>query len=120
MRVLVLLAFLLSARQDKPHAKVVALRGAKVYGGAGAAVEHAVILLEGGKIAAVGKDVQVPPEATVIELAGKVVVPGLIDAASRLFLEPGDRGPGSAEQSVLDSIDRYQELYKEALEQGVT
>jgi imidazolonepropionase-like amidohydrolase len=121
MRVLVLLALALPLlRQDKPHPKVTAIRGAKVYTGVGAALEHATILIEGTRISAVGKDVAVPPEATIIEAAGKVVIPGLIDPASRLFLEPGDRGPGSAEQTVIDSLDRYAELYREALEQGVT
>jgi imidazolonepropionase-like amidohydrolase len=123
MRVLVLLtlaapAFLIA--QDKPHPKITAIRGAKIYTGVGAPLDHGVLLIEGGKISAAGKETAIPPEATVLDAAGKVVVPGLIDAASRLFLEPGDRGAGSAEHSVLDSIDRFQELYKEAVEQGVT
>lgn len=125
MRFLVLLAIALPtvptlAAQDKTHPKILALKGAKVYPGSGAALEHAVVLIESGKIAALGKDVQIPPEATVVDLSGKVLVPGFIDAASRLFLDPGDRGPGSAEQSVLDSVDRFQDLYKEVVEQGVT
>ena len=123
MRVLVLLALALpsvSFGQEKAPPKILALRGARVYTGAGPALEHATILIENGKFTAVGKDIAVPPEAVVIELAGKVIVPGLIDSASRLFLEPGDRGPGSAEQNVIDALDRTSELPKEALEQGVT
>src|SRR6185436_8276549 len=99
---------------------VTVLRGAKVYTGAGAPIENAVLVLENGKIAAVGKDVPVPADARVIEVAGKTIIPGLIDPASRLFLPPGDRSPGSAEQTVLDALDLYQPDYREAVEQGVT
>lgn len=118
MRLLALvLALSLQAAEKSP---VTVLRGAKVYTGAGAPIEQAVIVLENGKIAAVGKDVPVPADARVIELAGKTVVPGLIDPASRLFLIPGERSPGSAEQNVIDGLDLYQRDYRDALEQGVT
>jgi imidazolonepropionase-like amidohydrolase len=124
MRVLVLLALALppaALGQEKGvPPRLLALRGAKVYPGSGPALEHSTILVENGRISAVGREIPVPPEATVVDASGKVIIPGLIDAASRLFLEPGDRGPGSAEQTSLDAIDRTSELYLEALEQGVT
>jgi len=82
--------------QDKATPPIV-LKGAKVYPGSGPALEGAVIVIENGRITAVGKDVPVPPTAQVLDLTGKVVIPGLIDAASRLFLPvEGDRSPGSA------------------------
>ena len=111
------LALSLQASEKSP---VTVLRGAKVYTGAGAPVESAVIVIDHGKISAVGKDVPVPADARVIDGTGKTVIPGLIDAASRLFLPPGERSPGSAEQSVLDALDLYQRDYREAVEQGLT
>ena len=118
MRLLALvLALSLQATEKSP---VTALRGAKVYTGTGAPIEGATVLIEGGRIAAVGKDIPVPADAKIIEAAGKTIVPGLIDAASRLFLPPGERSPGSAEQTVLDALDLYQRDYREAVEQGVT
>ena len=92
----------------------------KVYTGAGAPIENAVVLIENGRISAVGKDVAVPADARVIDATGKTVIPGLIDAASRLFLPPGEKSVGSAEQNVLDALDVYQPDYREAVEQGVT
>lgn len=43
-------------------------------------IDGGTVLIDGKKIAAVGKDVQVPAGAQVIDAAGKVVMPGLIDA----------------------------------------
>jgi imidazolonepropionase-like amidohydrolase len=119
MRVLAFL-LVLSFVQEKPQPKVLAYRSAKVYTGAGAPIEGATIIVANGKIADIGKDVAVPPDAKVVDVAGKVVIPGLIDAASRLFLPPGERSAGSAEHHVLDAIDLYQNDYREAVEQGVT
>lgn len=107
-------------RQDKPQPTVIAFRGAKVYLGTGAPIENATIVVSNGKIVDVGKEVAVPPDAKVVDVAGKVVIPGLIDAASRLFLPPGERSAGSAEHHALDAIDLYQGDYREAVGQGVT
>jgi imidazolonepropionase-like amidohydrolase len=43
-------------------------------------VESGTILIEGGRIVAVGKNVEIPEDAQVYDAAGKVVTPGLIDA----------------------------------------
>lgn len=118
-----LLAVLLAALvqvQDPPAAPV-ALKGAKVYPGGGPAIENAVILLENGRISAVGTDVTPPANAQILDLTGRVVIPGLIDAASRLYLRvDGDRSPGAPEQRVLDGIDPYLSDAAEARDQGVT
>jgi imidazolonepropionase-like amidohydrolase len=119
MRILALvLALAASPRQEKP--KPLVLRGAKVYTCAGAPLESGVLVLDGGKIAAVGKDAPAPADAVVLDLSGKVVIPGLVDAASQLLVEPAERGPGSAEHDVLDTVDLYPTGWREAREQGVT
>lgn len=69
----ILLAVSLQA-QDKSPAPVV-LKGAKVYPGAGPAIEGATVVIESGRIAAVGKDVPVPPAARTIDVTGRVVIP---------------------------------------------
>ena len=49
-----------------------------------------VVLVEGGKIAAVGpaSEVSVPADAQTIDLPGATLLPGLIDAHSHIFLHP--------------------------------
>ena len=49
-------------------------------------IEKATILIEGGIIKAVGQNIEVPGGAEVINLKGKYVTPGFIDAHSHLAM----------------------------------
>jgi len=57
-----------------------AIRGAKVVPVSGPPVENATIVISRGLIAAIGKDVAVPPEGWVIDGKGLTVYPGLFDS----------------------------------------
>jgi len=46
------------------------------------------VLVRGDKIEAVGSSVPTPADATVVDLPGKTVLPGLIEGHSHLFLHP--------------------------------
>ena len=78
----------LSLSRTVPAAKptgTVALTGARVVtmaGADGGVIEDATILIKGDRIAAVGPrgSVAIPAGATSVDLAGKTVVPGFIDA----------------------------------------
>ncbi len=59
-----------------------ALTNARVVVAPGRAIEGATVVIRNGRIAAVGAQVQVPTGAVVMDLAGRTVYPGLIDAAS--------------------------------------
>jgi len=64
-----------------------AITGATVHPVAGDPIEEGtVVIAEDGTISAVGADVDVPDEATVVDAEGRVVTPGLIDARTRLGL----------------------------------
>lgn len=60
------------------------IRGATVLTGTGAQLDGASILMENGKIVAVGKDIKIPYGAHVIDGTGKWVTPGIIDVHSHL------------------------------------
>ena len=100
-----------------PKPALVAIKARWIHPIAGPVIEHGVILLEGSKIAAVGKDVKVPADAEVIDLKDAHVMPGLIDPLSRLFLE---RGQGAPETSAADGLDRFDANAAGALQNGVT
>jgi imidazolonepropionase-like amidohydrolase len=59
------------------------LRGGKVFGPDGV-LTAADVLIRDDVIGEVGRQVEVPEAATVVELAGRVVLPGLIDAHTHL------------------------------------
>lgn len=65
---------------------VTALVGATVHTVSGADIPNGVVLIRGGKIAAVGAGVTVPPDATRIDLAGQHLYPSMIDADTNLGL----------------------------------
>lgn len=65
---------------DKPSGKI-ALTGARIVTMKGdEVVDGGTILIDGNRIAAVGKDVAVPADARRIDASGKTIVPGFIDA----------------------------------------
>ena len=69
--------------QAQPPAALVIEGGTLFDGNGGTPVANSVIIVEGDKIAQVGKKgIAYPPNAKVIDAGGKFVVPGLIDAKS--------------------------------------
>ena len=63
-----------------------AIRGATVHTLAGDPIEGGTVVLQDGRITAVGTDVEVPVGASVIDASGLHVYPGMLDAFSRLGL----------------------------------
>src|SRR2546422_1055799 len=71
-------------------APVVALTHVRVIDGTGAApAEDQTVVIDHGKIAAVGAGVKTPAGATVIDLAGHTVIPGLVGMHEHLFYPSG-------------------------------
>ncbi|MGD1069273.1 MAG: amidohydrolase family protein [Bryobacteraceae bacterium] len=58
------------------------------------------ILFENGKISAIGEKVLVPPGATVVDGAGKYVMPGIIDCHSHIMIEAVNEGSVSVSSMV--------------------
>jgi imidazolonepropionase-like amidohydrolase len=77
---LLLAAHGVAASACGPDSTAIAYTGATVWDGTGApAVPGSTILVDSGRIVAVGPDVEAPRGATVVPLAGKYVIPGLIE-----------------------------------------
>jgi imidazolonepropionase-like amidohydrolase len=58
---------------------VVAIVGATIFDGTGAAPSPGTVLIQDGRIAAVGSDVKVPRGAKIINARGKALLPGFFD-----------------------------------------
>jgi imidazolonepropionase-like amidohydrolase len=65
-----------------PQSQPVVLRGATIHTVTKGTIQNGMIVLDRGKITAIGTNVAVPPNAKVVDVAGKHIYPGLIDAYS--------------------------------------
>jgi imidazolonepropionase-like amidohydrolase len=89
--ILVLIAPAGTSAQRGSGGPVTAIVGARLVDGTGTApVDNSVILVSGDRITAAGPrtSVQVPQGATVVNAAGKTVIPGLIDVHCHLNQPP--------------------------------
>lgn len=71
-----------------PAAPAVLITHATILTGTGRRLEDASLLMQDGKIVAVGSEVAPPPQVQVIDAQGRWVTPGLIDAHSHLGVYP--------------------------------
>ncbi len=89
---------------------------------AGDTIEGGDVLVRDGKIAAVGRDLEAPAGARVIDASGKFVTPGIIDAHSHIAAEAINEGSVSvsAMVSIRDVLNPDQVSIYRALAGGVT
>ena len=86
---LVLLLSLLSVlpHSDKaPDTEVTALTNARIVTVSQGIIENGTVLIEDGRIAAIGTEVSVPEGAKVIDCSGLSIYPGMIDSGTQLGL----------------------------------
>ena len=78
------------------------LRGAKVMTATGTTYERGDVLMHNGRIVAVGPKLDTPAGATVMNLRGKVVTPGIIDTHSHMgvYASPGLRAHSDGNEAV--------------------
>jgi len=91
-----------------PRPGVIAITGGKVLTVSHGTIENGVVLMEGGKITAVGTaaSVKVPKGATVVDAKGMTVYPGLIDAETRIGLQEI-----GSDRTTNDTIETSEEIF---------
>lgn len=108
-----------------------AIVNGKIMTMAGMVYDRGTVLIEDGKIKTVGADVKVPSEAEVINAAGKVVFPGMIDAHTHVGIGEDALGwegrdynemtdPITPHLRAIDAINPADEGIKCARENGIT
>ena len=120
---------------DKEHAEkasITAIHAGKILTASRGTISDGLILIKGDKITYVGKPKDIPKQATVIDAAKSVVIPGLIDIHSHLGLhwesEPVRMNPASPTSdsgsvslvSISNAIKPNDEGFRQVLRSGVT
>ena len=113
---------LTAAAQEKPIAFV----GGRILPIAGDPIEDGVLLVQGGKIQAVGPkaSVTLPADAERRDVTGKVLMPGLIDTHSHIGIYGSGvnerSGPINPEMRALDGVDIRDPSLQRARAGGIT
>lgn len=111
--------------------QTIAITGGRILTVTHGVIDHGTVLVENGRIAAVGESVPVPSGARVIDASGKVVTPGLIDAGDMLGLVeiPAEsitvddteyNSPLHPELRVLDALNPLSEVLRVVRAAGIT
>ena len=87
----------------------------------GEVIENGTIVIQGGRIAAVGAEVEVPWDAVVIEHPDLVAFPGFVEAYTARGMDRSNENLDVAPfLSVSDSIDPVNFFFENALRRGIT
>jgi len=99
-------------------------RGARLIPVSGPEIAEGALVVEGGKIRAVGaaSGIEVPPGARVIDVRGKTIMPGLVDTHSHIGAPAGAdaSGPIQPDVRILDSLNVRAASLQKARSGGVT
>ena len=92
------------APQPPPAGETIAITNARILPVSGPAIERGTVVIQGGRIAAVGATVPMPAGARVIDAAGKIVTPGWLDAGVQTgIVEIPSSAEGTADESTTDT-----------------
>ncbi len=83
-------------------------------------IEHAVILVEDGKIVTIGQDLPIERGIRVIDLESWIAMPGLVNPYSRIGLDSRAGDEFNPQISAFDDLYPTSEDYDKLLEYGVT
>ena len=107
------------------------IKNSKIKTMAGSDIENGTILVENGKIKAIGEKLPEPVGAEIIDAEGRLTTPGLIDGHSHIGLWGEAMGwagedvnemtdPVMPHLRALDAINPFDESFAKALKGGVT
>jgi len=114
-----------------PQKSPVLIRNATVWVGNGKVLKNASVVLNKGRIEAVGANAKAPPGAKVIDAKGRIVTPGLVDMHSHAGVYSSPHGMAHADGNemtnpltpmvrAVDAFDPEDKAIPRALAGGVT
>lgn len=103
--------------------KPIAFKGATIYPVTGKPITNGTLIVQDGKIVAVGDaSLNIPSDAVVQDAKGKVIMPGIVDTHSHLGgPEGGDNSSAlNPDTRAFDAINPTSDGFKKALAGGLT
>jgi imidazolonepropionase-like amidohydrolase len=94
---------------------ITAIKGGDLYTITSGVIHNGTILIKDGTIWRIGRDLEIPKDANVVDAAGKVVMPGLVAATTMSMPAAGSRS-----NKIADSLDPFNYTVTLALASGVT
>jgi imidazolonepropionase-like amidohydrolase len=112
-------------------AQTIAITNAKIHTVSGPVIERGTVIVQNGRIAAVGANVSVPAGAQTIDASGKVVTPGLLDSSTGLGTVEIGAAVGTNDQASnsdritaafnpLDNLNPFSTLIPVTRVEGIT
>jgi len=89
------------ARPPDADQRPTLLRNGTLWTATGAVLQQADLVMQAGRIAAVGKGLAAPAGARVLDLGGKIVTPGLVDMHSHLGVYPAPHGRAKSDGNEM-------------------
>jgi imidazolonepropionase-like amidohydrolase len=120
---LCLIALLLAAAGWRGAAEALLIRNATVLTVTKGTLQDGSVLVENGKISAVGQNLSAPAGATIVDASGKFLMPGMIDCHSHTAIEGGVNEGTVSDSSMVnieDVIDPMDINIYRALAGGLT
>ncbi len=119
-----LFAFLLLALPAAGQQRPTAFINARIIPIVGAPIEQGIVLFQNGKITAVGdaRAVRLSSDVVIIDMAGKTIMPGLVDTHSHIGSPAGADGsaPIQPDVRILDSVNARAASIQRAQSGGIT
>ncbi len=121
---LLLLVCMVTALSGLAQTKPVAFINARIIPIVGQPIEQGILLVQNGKITAVGdaRTVRLSSDVTIVDLAGKTIMPGIVDTHSHIGGPAGadSTAPIQPDVRILDSVNPQASSIQRAQAGGIT
>lgn len=107
---LLFIAAMACKRPEQTNQSFTAYTGATIIDGSGSTpIQDGVLLISNGRVVAVGtkENVKIPEQATVHDVTGKTIIPGLINAHGHVGDVKGIEGGHYSKENIIDNLSIY-------------
>ena len=117
-----ILAVLIAASSFNAQIKV--FKNAEILTASGKNYSKGILVINNSKIEFVGQleDYNIPSDAEIVDVEGKVIIPGLVDTHSHIGIDWGfdSDSPTQPDLRILDAIDPFHSTFNRARAGGIT